>query len=541
MTRTETQKLSPEQVGLIEGLSVLTSEQKSEIKKYCERVKPSFERREFDGNLCDVFKYVFEHDKRVLNSISDSIHDEHCTKSFFHVPETYAQFEEFETSEPANALWNVNLRAACAVVKEQLSLKKLTPVELHHEEDLFEVWTNTKAAAGLINFGETKKNSVEPAFKAVKLIKKMIERGEPAESIQIPAQVFHRAQISGFVNDEGYDGQGLKMKDRFVWGLDAATVSIEGQYAKPLIEYLAENWFGYAGGKTPEQLRRNIRLARESKYYWLSIDYSKFDQTVPSWLIQWCFDTIKSCFAEEYHKELDWIAYNFINTKVAIPGQGIRTKHKGVPSGSNFTQIVGSMANAVMALSYIASTCDGLEFQTKCDYLKRVLRLGSTSKCTMFVMGDDNLMFTSMSLNLGDLSTYVHKVFGVRINPDKCEQGRMHNAPSFLKREWRRLGEYQDPVRLTVNVIHPERKRSYEGYSPWHIVYGLYLTYRESFPRYVTERWLVEQMEANGGTKALERIPRSDLPGVFRAFGDDAIARMVARAERLVKSQIARG
>lgn len=535
MTKTKTQKLSPGQLDSIEGLSVLTSEQKLEIKKHCERVKPSYENWMFDGQLYDVFKAVFKRDERVLKAMSDSIHDDHCTKSFYHVPETLSQFEEFETSEPANALWNVNLRAACAVVKEQLHLIPLKPVELHCPEDLFDVWTNTKASAGLINIGKTKKESVEEAFEAVKLIKKLVNEGEPAEKGQIPAQVFHRAQISGFIKDGNYCSESLKMKDRFVWGLDAATVSIEGQYAKPLIDYLTENWFGYAGGKTPEQLRRNVGICRNKQYYWLSIDYSKFDQTVPSWLIQWCFDTIKSCFAEEYHKELDWIAHNFINTKVAIPGVGVKRKRKGIPSGSNFTQVVGSMANAVMALSYIASTAQGNRFSTKCDYLKRVLSVGFDSTCTMFVMGDDNLMFSSHQLNLQDLAAYVHKVYGVKINPDKCEQGTQHSDPSFLKREWRRTGEYQDPARLTVNVIHPERRRSYEGYSPWHIVYGLYLTYSESFPKTVSERWLVEQMKAHGGVKALERIPRSDLPGVFRAFGDDAMAGMVVRAERLVE------
>jgi hypothetical protein len=362
----------------------------------------------------------------------------------------------------------------------------------------------------------------------------MIEQGYPAEQMQIPAQLFHRAQISNFIVNGVYNGDNIKMKDRLVWGLDAATVAVEGQFAKPLIEYLSEKWFGYAGGKTPEQLRSNIHTAVLRKNEWLSIDYSKFDQTVPSWLIYWCFDTIKSCFDEKYHSELDWIAYNFVNTKLAIPGRGIVSKVKGIPSGSNFTQIIGSMANAVIAFSFIASTCQEKEFQAKCDYVRRVVSMRGSSEMPMFVMGDDNLMFTSIELDLEQLSSYAQEVFGMKINPDKCEQGSSLKAPSFLKREWRTFGEYQDPKRLVVNVIHPERKRTYNGYSPWHIIYGLYLTYRCSFPSNVSERWLAEQMEANGGIKALISIPHSALPGVMRAFGDDALERMVSRAERLV-------
>jgi hypothetical protein len=295
-----------------------------------------------------------------------------------------------------------------------------------------------------------------------------------------------------------------------------------------------DKWFGYAGGKTPEDLRRNILTARSRKNEWLSIDYSKFDQTVPSWLIYWCFDVVKSCYDERYHKELDWIAYNFVNTKLAIPGRGIVSKVKGIPSGSNFTQVIGSMANAVIAYSYIASTSQEKEFQGKCNYLRQVISMRNSCEMPMFVMGDDNLMFSSFRLNLDDLSTYAASVFGMKINPDKCEQGSSLKPPSFLKREWRERGEYQDPLRMAVNVIHPERRRSYDGYSPWHIIYGLYLTYQYSFPSSITERWLAEQMETNGGIKALTSIPKSALPGVMRAFGDDALARMVVRAERLV-------
>lgn len=535
---TETQKLSSEHLNANEGLSVLTSEQKAAIERHLSRVKPSFENWMFDGGLYDALKIVFHENESVTKAMWDSIQDHRCTKSFYDVPATLDQFDEFEKPEPENALWNVNLRAACAVVKEQMKLTPQQPHLLSREEDVEVICTNMKASAGLINIGKSKRDSVECIFQTGKAIKRMIEHGKPADMIQIPAQVFHRAQISGFIDESGnYDGDLLKKKDRFVWGLDGATVTVEGQYAKPIIEHISRSWFGYAGGKEPELLRANIARCKEAKNYWASIDYSKFDQTVPSWLIGWCFNTLKGCFQQQYHSELDWIAYNFVNTKVAIPGRGIKSKIKGIPSGSNFTQVIGSMANAVMALSYVASTCTAGEFQDKVRYVKEVVGVRKSSDISMFVMGDDNLLFTSEKLDLQDFAAYVHRVFGVKINAEKCASGSRYQDPEFLKREWRRFGEYQDPCRLAVNVIHPERRRSYEGYSPWHIIYGLYLTYNLSFPRNVSERYLAEQMDANGGIKALESIPRSDLPGVMRAFGDDAIRRMVLRAERLVYTQ----
>lgn len=281
-------------------------------------------------------------------------------------------------------------------------------------------------------------------------------------------------------------------------------------------------------------MRRHIESDRKDKFFWLSLDFSKFDQTVPDWLIHQCFNIIRKFFEKKYYNELDWIEYEFINTTIAIPGHGILQKHKGIPSGSNFTQIVGSMANFIMVTSYIASTCKERSFSERVRYVERVLSGGSG--LTIYAMGDDNLMFLDLKLTLEDLAAYVHRVFGVNVHPEKCDQGTKYEPPHFLKREWRGDCEYMDPAYIIINVGHPERRRTYEGYSAWHIMYGLFLTYTGSFKGFITEKELLQLMEASGGVKALKCIPRSDLPGVFRAFGDKALEWMVDRAESLLES-----
>lgn len=537
MLQLTAKELSSVQKVCREGLSVLTSAQLADLAKYLAKPKKSFDNHIWDGNLVQAWRDVFRENPNVLNALESSIQDSNCTKSFYDVDNTFSQFDAFQEAEPINGLHYVNVRAACAVVKDMLHIERLHPVVVRTEEDVRAVCTNLKASAGAVNIGSSKEKSIKQCLTGALKIKSAIKQGKPFNEIQIPALVFHRAQISGFMSESGvYDPTGLKKKDRFVWGLDGATVTVEGQYAKPFIEHMSRVCDAYAGGKEPERLRTLVRRFRERKNYWTSTDYSKFDQTVPSWLIQWCFDQVKKCFDKQYWAELDWIAYNFINTKVAIPTKGVKVKLHGIPSGSNFTQVIGSMANAVMALSYVASLSGGKEFQEKVDYVRNFAGLGCQKRTvSMFVMGDDNLLFTQAPVDLEKFSAYVRQVFGVKINPSKCEFGSKFENPTFLKREWRRNGEYQDPCYLAVNTSHPERRRSYDGYSPWHILYGLYLTYRESFPSWVSERYLVEKMESTGGIHALERIPRSDLPGVFRAFGDSAIRSMVRRAESLLR------
>jgi len=531
------EKPSPVHQNGNEGLSVLTSIQSKRLKRYAAKSRKSSNVHAWDGDLVQCWREIYRDQQSVLDALESSIVDENCTKMFTDWGNTVSQFKAFQEAEPINGLHYVNVRAACAVVKELFYMGSLNPVEVREKDDLMKMWSTPKASAGAVNIRHSKEDSIDEIFDRFLVIKNNIKNGVPESVNQIPSLVFHRAQISGFIVDGQYSPFTLKKKDRFVWGLDGASVSIEGQYANPYISKLAKDCFQYAGGKDPETLRSLIRESHAWKNFWTSIDYSRFDQSVPSWLIYWCFEVIKASFAEQYWPELDWIAYNFVNTKVAIPGVGFEQKHKGIPSGSNFTQVVGSMANAVMALSYIASLWDKTKLlEDKVRFIKSFIGSDHLGRITMFVMGDDNLMFTSEKLDLDAMARYVGRVFGEDVNPDKCDCGDKFVYPTFLKREWRRRGEYQDPMYLVINTSHPERKRTYDGYSPWHILYGLYLTYSESFPSWVTERYLAEMMASNGGIDALESIPRSDLPGVFRAFGGYALKAMSSRAKHLLSA-----
>lgn len=522
-----------------EGLSLIASDRMHDLENYISRGKRSYDHYGFDGNLYSAFREVYAENRNVLDAMELSIKDRHCTKLFYNYENTVDQIQGFLDEEVGSHLWNVNVRVGCALVKESLKIRNLKPIMVDEAEDCFKVWTNPKASAGAIKIGSSKRDCFKDCFDASRRIRSRIRRGKDFDSISIPCVMFHRAQISGFNELSTYSPELLKKKDRFIWGMDGGTVTVEGQYAKVLIQHLSENWYNYAGGKDPETLRQLIGRCYEKKNNWTSIDYSKFDQTIPSWLLKYCFDMVKEFFDEEYWTELDWICYNFINTRVAIPGKGIYQKHHGIPSGSNFTQIIGSMANAIMMLSYVASCSRSTSFQQKMDYVRKEVSVPSGDMLAMFVMGDDNLVFTASEIDLDNLSKYVHAVFGVNVNPTKCDQGGAHSYPTFLKRVWKRGGEWQDPLYLTVNSIHPEHKRTYNGYSEWHIMYGFYLTYSYAFPSWVSERYLIDKMERFGGVQALECIPKKDLPGIFKSFGDDALKMMAIRAERLLQEMSA--
>jgi hypothetical protein len=257
------------------------------------------------------------------------------------------------------------------------------------------------------------------------------------------------------------------------------------------------------------------------------------------------FSIIKEFFDKKFHRELDWICYQFINSWIVLPGGRVEQKHRGIPSGSNFTQVVGSMCNALVILTYLASRAKGASIEEKIRYVERELSFPSCSwlrpnDFTMFIMGDDNLLFHRSEINLTDLNKYVNRVFGMVMHPDKVDDYRHSGKyPKYLKRVWRPDGEYRNPLELAINVCHPERARKYDTYSAWHILYGLYLTYRLAFPASLSERFLVHKMEEHGGIKRLLDLKGPNLPGVFRTFSDRHRRDLYLRAKAVLGCKVA--
>lgn len=495
--------------------------------------------RYFDGPLVDCFMEVFRRNQWQFEEeqLRASLKDPKLTKRFYHVRPTLENLDHFvdQALERRSFRWSENFRAASVLVKQAMSSKELLqPVTVESEEEIDKVWSNKKASAGAIGRGSKEDNRAE-CYVAFRRIRDLIKSGTPYQDIQIPNLVFHRAQISGYMDEKRRYKPGAQMKDRLIWGSDGATVSLEGLYARPLMNHVMRNWFSYSGGDEPEVLRRKIRSAQDMGWQWTSIDYSKFDQTIQSWVIEECFDIIKSFFDKRYHKELGYIAYNFIHTWILLPGLKLVQKHRGIPSGSYFTQLVGSMSNALMVMTYIASKCKG-SLEEKVSYVQH--ELGYGDRLNMFVMGDDNLLFTRHELDLDDMAAYVNKIFGTKINADKTVTSMEQRNPHYLKRDWTYAGEFRDILDLAINVCHPEWERTYDGYSPWHIMYGLYLTYRASFG-VVSELDMLEKISTNGGFEPLLSVDLHALPGAFRIYGDDARRNLYNRAKATLRYQAA--
>lgn len=491
-----------------------------------------------DNKLLDCYADIFKNDASIMHVINLLRNDESyapLTKGFVNVDATYQNLEHFliRDSSSVDRRYNINVRVATSLLREMMNIQVLKPNILTQKSNVMDFVANGDAVCGTICSG--KKKDHERVLRAYAMsIKKSIAANIPFERIWIPAKGGHRAQLSNIVGEDGKVNpfKDIKKKDRYVWAIDGGTGVVEAQYSMPITSHLKHADF-FSPGKEPYRQRELIKDARRASPYWTSIDYSKFDQTIPRWLIAHCFDIVKDFYPKQFHKEIGWIAHNFIHTKVVVPGGMVYQKDHGIPSGSGFTQIIGTMANMIIMLTFISSTHNG-GFEDKLVYLKHQLQVGlqSERKYSIFAQGDDNLVFTKDKLDMHALSEYAHAMFGVVINPDKCDAGDKNAHPSYLKREWRQFGEWQNPIYLVVNTSHPEHYRSYDGYSPWHIIYCLWLTYRYAFPANLSEDYLILQMHKHGGVGLLLRIPRESMPGVAKAFPETYRKLIFERAER---------
>jgi hypothetical protein len=92
----------------------------------------------------------------------------------------------------------------------------------------------------------------------------------------------------------------------------------------------------------------------------LETDWSSFDTNVPAWLIRMVFSSLKRHFAmdKSQSNRFETLVDYFINTPFRLPNGERYMKSQGVPSGSFFTNLVDTIANA--AVTRYLLTTDGI-------------------------------------------------------------------------------------------------------------------------------------------------------------------------------------
>ena len=239
-------------------------------------------------------------------------------------------------------------------------------------------------------------------------------------------------------------------KTRLVWMAPLATTIVGTGFAKPVSQALARKrpftWGlrDVEKGAIVEELKSRYR-------YVYSLDYSGFDTSVPAMMIDDAFSIAKSHLDLTSSEESVWKRYvsDFIHSRLITPKGEIWQKHKGVPSGSAFTSIIGSIVNLLL-LNYVHIRVFGHAIEQD-----RVL-----------ILGDDVVFATNGYVELAKLSAYAGEL-GFTISVEKSDvtdtqresTGPYKNQVHFLGHFWVH-GMARRPVHeILQRMAYPERHR----------------------------------------------------------------------------------
>lgn len=136
-------------------------------------------------------------------------------------------------------------------------------------------------------------------------------------------------------------------KTRLVKGMPLSDIIYEAKYFYPLFEYY-RHLPCYAAMNGPEEVNKAMtKLISESVrlgHSCVSGDISNFDDSFGIPLQSKCFGEMAYLIQQGYHDEFDEIAYRFGHKDMVVPDNVISGPH-GIPSGSQFTNLVGSIGN----------------------------------------------------------------------------------------------------------------------------------------------------------------------------------------------------
>lgn len=199
-------------------------------------------------------------------------------------------------------------------------------------------------------------------------------------------------------------------KPRLIWAYPGYISVIENQYLLPIKERPPPSFMGWSINWLDEGKSLN-RLVFGDMNTWRSIaqiDFSSFDATVHNTLIHLAFGVVRSLFEMSKDEKImfDQLRYYFVNTPLCFYNQVI-VKERGIPSGSAFTQLIGSIVNMIA-----------------CTYASEMSREFSLRHEFSCWLGDDSFLNFEVSLAKDEFDYHYLRYFshlGLNVSVDKTK------------------------------------------------------------------------------------------------------------------------
>jgi hypothetical protein len=416
--------------------------------------------------------------KEVNQMVDAKIDDQgrHFSRSYYDPREIEKALERFQSDHTPSRRWNPAYQEAKRRLVDWAKLHDVKMLRWDSDRDIIQALPKRDTHSGFTYIESGRKFKGENMVDVKRGLDQFVSKAKAAGRIGRPMLIGSRTQGNAGINDDGTYSDGFKLKTRLVLMVDLYQILCELKFSKPVQEAFSQ-WREYAGGKSRNEQAIIIGDMRSNYGYAVSLDYSSYDQSLPSWLIEDAFDIIKIMFRNDgsFDEELwNLMVAAFIHKDIIWKDGVVHCDH-GVPSGSMWTQIIDSLCNKLM-------------IETAFNVIK-----GGRHQC--FIMGDDNLIYHTADCDVNRLLEVVQYMFGVKVNKSKSAQFVRFQDPEFLSCYWRRNGEqWRQPKVLIDHLLWPERHRNYMGSStPELVVYSYILCYRAGMKEFLDiERFLMD-------------------------------------------------
>lgn len=253
--------------------------------------------------------------------------------------------------------------------------------------------------------------------------------------------------IVTMVPDVGYTRTQLtylpdKLKVRGVWGRAFHYILLEGTTAAPLLQaFKSTDSFFYIGRDPVLDVPRTIHKAKRLGEWLFTLDWSGFDATASTVEIETAFDLIKEVMIfPNWSTEVAFYLSKqlFIHKKIAAPDGYIYFAHKGVPSGSYFTMVIGSIINKL-----------------RCEYMWH--RIHGRSPAFIVTQGDDALGSDNEQFQVDAAATDVAHLNWI-LNPAKVEITKYPYQVEFLGRTEKGGINVRELTKCLRLLVYPETR-----------------------------------------------------------------------------------
>ena len=401
-------------------------------------------------------------DSVLLEEVNDYLSGIDYTRMGYIVEPVIEQLERFRQLNHPDGRWRKGHKTAKEDMMKEFSDFNLKSLVYGGNANIRDFVPRKDAHAGSIFLKTGRRTKGEYLDELPTLYAEAEDRARIDGSFNAPIMTLIRTGASLPYDTEGNETFEFEVKPRVVSAVHLMLIMAETRFANPVQrKFSILDW--YAGGKNNHGIWLNIlqMMNHFKNGSWISLDYSKFDQSISDWLIYDAFDIIRQAFINDRHFDEEIfkiIREDFIHKVFIGPEGKLYESHKGVPSGSMFTQIIDSVVNRLM----IKAIFNSLGWEEGKDYM-------------MIIMGDDNLIYIKEpdpEPHLDNISRMLAKCYGITSNVTKIKRGHRSIPPHFLSRDWTPFGVNRDLRELLLRLLYPESYRDYKkkGFTPSQVV-----------------------------------------------------------------------